>query len=591
MFEPKDFFSAKEHSIRSLLTDRDKVFKIPDYQRNFAWTSHELEQFWEDLKVVITESYDLTNYCIRTVKPHFFGTILLTKEENQYEVTDGQQRLTVSTILLKVLLDISKRISNVQDQSGISSLIVPLIQKSIYGESFQPRLKLDSTVNNFFENYILLKSTMSERKDYLRLHPITIPNSAMQRLKSAHDFFEDKMKDEFPIKMSQEELIEKLKCFINSFTRFFVVLELTVNQSDTAYKIFGTINNRGRDLTDSDIIKNELFMSVPNEKRDQIKEQWDSIIETVENEDLTEYLRFQYASSIGPVKLVNLYDAITSHIQKNDPINYLEDLSTESEWFARINLIGGNFWSGNIIEKLKVIKNNLDISHSIPLLLTGAVLYNRDLKSFERLVNATVVFCFRYFTIGKNSVSNLEREIGYMSRSLRRIEKDSPIEDIDSLIDYMHKITDDSTFERRFREFSTKSSPLAYYILSELEKSYVRGVLPAPHGLEQHVEHIMPKKPSRASTRIHEWGHVRNLPEYKEYVYKLGNLLILESSINQNVGNAEFNMKKIQYMESSLHYPKEVAIKENWSFNTIEERQKQMAKRAVQVWKYSQNSV
>ncbi|PAD71790.1 DUF262 domain-containing protein, partial [Paenibacillus campinasensis] len=223
----------------------------------------------------------------------------------------------------------------------------------------------------------------------------------------------------FPLDISQGELIEKLKCFINSFTRFFVVLQLTVNQSDTAYKIFGTINNRGRDLTDSDIIKNELFMSVPNEKRDQVKEQWDSIIETVESEDLTEYLRFQYASSIGPVKLVNLYDAITGHLQKNDPINYLEDLAVESEWFARINLIGGDFWSGNIKEKLNVIKNNLDISHSIPLLLTGAVLYNQDLKSFERLVNATVVFCFRYFTIGKNSVSNLEREIGFMSRSLR----------------------------------------------------------------------------------------------------------------------------------------------------------------------------
>lgn len=587
MFEPKDFFSAEEHSIRSLFTDKDKVFKIPDYQRNFAWTNHELDQFWEDLKNVITGSYDLSTYSLRIAKPHFFGTILLTKADNQYEVTDGQQRLTVTTILLKVLHDVSNRISNVQDRSGISSLITPLIQKNIYGEPFQARLKLDSTVNNFFENYILLKNTISERADYLRLHPITISNSATQRLKNAHDFFESKMKEEFPLDISQGELIEKLKCFINSFTRFFVVLQLTVNQSDTAYKIFGTINNRGRDLTDSDIIKNELFMSVPNEKRDQVKEQWDSIIETVESEDLTEYLRFQYASSIGPVKLVNLYDAITGHLQKNDPINYLEDLAVESEWFARINLIGGDFWSGNIKEKLNVIKNNLDISHSIPLLLTGAVLYNQDLKSFERLVNATVVFCFRYFTIGKNSVSNLEREIGFMSRSLRNIERETSIKDIDSLIDYMHKLTDDSTFERRFREFSTKSSPLAYYILSELEKSYVKGVVPVPHGLEQHVEHVMPKKPSRANNRSHEWGHVRNLPEYKEYVYKLGNLLILESSINQNVGNSIFDTKKQQYKKSSLHYPKQVAFEKNWDFTTIEERQKQMAKRAVQVWNYT----
>lgn len=600
MFEPKDFFSAEEYSIKGLLTQEEKIFSIPDYQRNFAWTNNELEQFWDDLKAVVNSSYDTLNYTLKTVKPHFFGTILLTKEGSNYEVTDGQQRLTASTILLKCFYDASLRVTNPQDRSGIGTLLTPLYLKSTYDEPFEPRLKLDSTVNNFFEDYILKLDNEVDREAYLNLRPITIPHSASKRLKEAHDYFVNRMDEEFPKEMLQEELIAKLKCFIRSFTRFFVVLQLTVNQSDTAYKIFGTINNRGLDLTDSDIIKNELFMSVVPSQREQIKERWDSIIESIENEDLTDFLRFQYSSSIGAVKRVDLYDAVQKYIQGNNSITYLENLVIESDWYARVTLVNRNHWPTDITEKLRFIKESLDISHGIPLLLTGSIIYNQDVDSFRRLVNATLVFCFRYFTIGKNTVAHLEREIGFMARQLRNpidisllsqqeidvLPKHKLIIDLDSLIVYMESITDNSTFKRKFKEFSTKSSPLAYYILCELEKFYLTGVVPLPHGLAQHVEHIMPKKPSKALNRLTEWEHVRSSADYKEYVYRLGNIMILESNINQMVANHPFSEKKTKFLNSGLYYPKIVSKEKEWNFNTIVTRQEIMAEKAIEVWKY-----
>lgn len=57
-------------------------------------------------------------------------------------LTDGQQKLTVSTVFLKILLEISYRIENVQDQSGIASIILPLLQKNDYGEPFEQRIYL-----------------------------------------------------------------------------------------------------------------------------------------------------------------------------------------------------------------------------------------------------------------------------------------------------------------------------------------------------------------------------------------------------------------------------------------------------------------
>lgn len=47
----------------------------------------------------------------------------------------------------------------------------------------------------------------------------------------------------------------------------------------------------------------------------------------------------------------------------------------------------------------------------------------------------------------------------------------------------------------------------------------------------------MPKKQSNAKARLNKWSHVRNKPEYIEYVNRLGNLMILESKINEKVKN------------------------------------------------------
>ncbi|WP_190283484.1 DUF262 domain-containing protein [Cellulosilyticum sp. WCF-2] len=579
--EPIDFFTAKERNILSLFTSEDRVFRVPDYQRNFAWTEDELEQFWLDFKQTVNNTYD-SNYVVkRDAQPHFFGTILLIEGDNCFEVTDGQQRMTVSTIFLKGILDISQRLENYMQKSGIHSYIVPLIEKNRYGEPYQPRLSLDSTIDEMYRNYILKSQSKQEREQYLHINPIQNSNSSKERLRYAYEYLSSKLEEDFPETLEQEEIHKKLYAYMTVFSRYFMLLEITVTKKETAYTIFGTINARGKDLTDSDIIKNEIFKAVDEEKRHEIKAKWDYIIDTIETEDLTDYLRFQYASCNGSVKKIDLFRVITKLLSQNDPMLYLDQLKVEAEWYARINLIGTNYWSDDIISKLKAFKQ-LDISHSLPLLLASAVLFNTESEQFNRLVNATLVFCFRYFTMGKNSVENLEREIGKMSKDLRR-----GAANIDQTIMYMKTLTNDTKFYTDFSTFSTKSSNIAFYILCELEKKKRSGVIPLPHSPGQHVEHIMPQKPSSSNARQNEWGHVRNNPEYREFVNRLGNLLILESDLNKRVSNKEFIAKKIIYLESGLAYPNEIAaIHSIWDFGSITRRQNDMAIEALEIWKY-----
>ncbi|PGN04329.1 DUF262 domain-containing protein [Priestia megaterium] len=583
MIEPRDYFSAKEHNIKSILTYENKRFRVPDYQRNFAWTTDELQQLWNDFTITFNNSFNSDYTQKMNVKPHFFGTILLTESDHEYEITDGQQRLTVSTVFLKALLEISYKLNDPLEQSGVFSMITPLIQRNDYGEEYEQRVYLDSTINDLYKEYILLSTNQQDREDYLRLRPIRIqnPTSSQQRLKEAYEFFLTRLNKEFPDTLSQEELHAKLKAYIKTFTRLFTLLEIRVKDRETAYTIFGTINNRGKDLTDSDIIKNEIFKSVEENRRHEIKDKWDNIIDNIDTEDLTDYLRFQYASVFGPVKKMNLFKVITDLLGQRDPISYLEQLNNESEWYARVSLVGAPYWSEGITKKLEAFKT-LDISHSLPLLLTGAVLYNDNETNFERIVNATLVFCFRYFTLAKNSVENLEKEIGKLSRALRNNEKT-----LDEVIEYLKELTTDQQFFNHFNSFVTKSNNIAFYILEQLEKNRMSGVVPLPHSPSQHVEHIMPKKPSIATRRINEWSHVRHNVEYKDFVYRLGNLIILESDLNQRVGNKDFTDKKVIYLTSGLSYPRDIAATyHNWDFGSITTRQERMAHEALNIWKY-----
>ena len=239
----------------------------------------------------------------------------------------------------------------------------------------------------------------------------------------------------------------------------------------------------------------------------------------------------------------------------------------------------------------------MGITNCTPLLLSSAIRYiniEGDKVKFDRILSNIVTFCFRYFTIGGNSVANFEKEIGILARAVRKkgskIKKDNKeyiIDDVDDVVNYMKSLTPDSLFKKNFKEFTTKSMPLAYYVLFNLEKYLKPGVQPLPHSPKQHIEHIMPKKPSMARNRQHEWNHVRHRAEYMDYVNRLGNLMILESNINSEIKNKDFDIKLKGYKDSSLYYPGMiVANYTEWDFSSIENRQELMSNTALNIWIY-----
>ncbi|MCS0791649.1 DUF262 domain-containing HNH endonuclease family protein [Cytobacillus firmus] len=593
----EDFFEPKAVNIRNFFIQDNKKYYIPEHQRNYAWETAELEDLWQDFKGLINKSFDETrNYTVRLdSRPYFLGGIVLTKKDNYFEVVDGQQRLTTLTIFLKVLRDLTYRITDIHSMAEYKSAIEQIYTYSDPFDEFEPYLNLDDSLNDFFKNYILICNTPEERENYYRRNTPR-EGSAAYLVKKAHDFLTEKINIEFPQEMAEEELINKLKCYIQALTRYMCLLKIVVQDRAMAYVIFGSLNKRGKDLSESDLIKNELFKMEENAtRRSEIKTKWDSVINTIEDENLTEYIRFHYASKFGSVKPRDLFTKITSYINEVNPNNYINELVEESEWYARINSIGTQYWSNGISEKLKVFKK-IDVTHSIPLLLTAAVKHGDEPDTFEKLLDSLITFCIRYFTIGKFTVNDLEREIGLISKYFRTPRNpidfspnDKPvtkIQNLNDVISYMHTLTPDETFKENISIFMTKSNDLAFYLLNEFEKNKLTGVTPLEHSPSQHVEHIMPKNLSRARNRLAEWANVRDDERYDSYKYRLGNLLILESEINQRASNKDFDFKKTCYADSGLYYPTEIATKNVWDFDEIVARQEEMAQDAINIWNY-----
>lgn len=196
------------------------VFEIPSYQRGYAWQKGQLEDFWNDLEHV-SKLGD---------KFHYMHSLTLRGLENEFEdsafeIIDGQQRLATSLILLGLL---AKTTQNKDPKYSLINL-EPVLSYKYYGlsEAF--------------------RAIMEEEKDLKRFQTSSF---YAKNLIDAHAFFQEKISD------TSMETLEKM---FDALTKkmLFSVAELNDNRIDP-FSSFETINNRGKDLSTLELLKNRL---------------------------------------------------------------------------------------------------------------------------------------------------------------------------------------------------------------------------------------------------------------------------------------------------------------------------------------------
>ena len=319
-----------QRTIIDLFQDKRSDFLIPDYQRPYAWGENECQTLWDDIfNFAIPENgrvkFDRNN-------EYFLGPIVTFKNsDGKIEVIDGQQRLTTLMLLLRAFYN---KFIPLQDEDSMEtkrSIERCLWKTDEMNKPDKDQLKIDSEV-----------ATDKDKEEFLDiLCTGNAENGQKSRYAINFRFFQERISDfskEFPIYLAYLPTRIMNNC---------ILLPIEAESQDTALRIFSTLNDRGKPLSDADIFKAQFykFYSSIGQKDDFIR-QWKEIEElcsrifhpiagTPMDELFTRYMYFVRAKN-------NIKSSTTEALRKfYEKDNY--NLLKREETFDELTVLA-HFW-------------------------------------------------------------------------------------------------------------------------------------------------------------------------------------------------------------------------------------------------------
>lgn len=248
----KETFIPEDKTLYELFNCAE-IYKIPDYQRQYTWGDDELDQLWEDL----TEAYQNQS----ENESYFLGSIVVVENSKLgfHELIDGQQRITTLMILLLVLAknfpDLNKNYSNSDDDpNGIYYVDNTRINNLIWaGQKSRLTLQAHPNYDADFDNSVVSCEDFSTLKKPARAD--LKKDEPIHRYINAAYFFYDRLSKLDP---------EYLDGLINFIFFRVVIIKIVCHDESFAIKLFQVLNDRGLDLSNSDLIKTYLYSKYAN---------------------------------------------------------------------------------------------------------------------------------------------------------------------------------------------------------------------------------------------------------------------------------------------------------------------------------------
>jgi len=273
--------SVEKLVIKDIFCD-DYLFTIPNYQRPYSWEEEHCTQLLDDLHTFAFKDEDFND-----LPPYFLGSAVIIKRPNvrNAQIVDGQQRLTTLTILLSCL-----RFA-IEDKNNKSTISTLIFQKGdeLLGTSATYRLKTRTRDQIFFNSLIQEETGLINFLS--NQDSIHIENDAQKQIfiNAKALLFEFKNK-----KYSQDQLKLLAKYIIQKC----VIVVVASTDEEMAFRIFNVLNDRGKDLTISDILKSEILEKINEKEQSDYTDKWEDC-ETklgIENfKDFFSHLRAIYA--------------------------------------------------------------------------------------------------------------------------------------------------------------------------------------------------------------------------------------------------------------------------------------------------------
>lgn len=561
-----------EPSFKSLISEARSQFVIPVWQRLYSWEKKMWDDLWDDL-VSLYEKI-----CRKEPAEHFLGPIVVkTTEEKVGEITrrmviDGQQRLTTLLLICALIRDKAK----VEDKKDLANEIEETILFNKYAKKIEDKnkLRLTKTDRKIFDS--ILKNQGSEEFEY------------GSQLNAAFNYFRDKLennKDKFDL--------EKLR---DSIYRFKMVT-IRLDEKDNPNRIFETLNFRGKELAQSDLVRNYFMMAIEDEtKAEQIyNDIWFPMqhklgANTLERmRHLETFLRhYLVMYEHATVNKDRVYSGIRSRLKNSNEDKLISELKTirkYAQYYERLIY-------PTKIEKPRISNgvfrlNRLKIGVHYPFLLKvfegfySGKIDNDDFCVILKTIESYIVRRF-FQRMPTNSLNKL-------FASLCNLPEDNIAISLQKVL--IEKKPKSAQYWPTDEDFGEKFSTTPIYdispekcrfVLETLEESLGHPERPKLEDLE--IEHIMPKTPSEEwkSYLGESWEIV-----YGKYLHVIPNLTLIAPSPNESIKNKLFAEKKEEwYSKSNVELTKEVIKKwDRWTANEVKERSDILKARAIKIWK------
>jgi hypothetical protein len=544
---------------------KDKTFNVPLYQREYSWNLEQVSDLYYD----ISDSED---------DGHFLGSLLLFQTDNlkKMEIVDGQQRMTTLFLLLFSILKALNGSDKTKAIERINSLLFVIDPNDLSNDisSSEPRLETGKRDKYLFKSIIRNEDFNAHKDGRKRSH---------KNLTNTLEFFSQKISE-----IVKDQGLNGLTKFTEKVIKSEFIVMTAEKQSDKLL-LFKTINARGLELTQGDLIKNELCHNIIPYELDEAIDNWDEIRSRIErnNGNLDVFL-FHYLNSIdecqGLRQQLDKRRGVEKWEKKNYPPApekyvfeiYGELISTVGpQKFIEDLLIASNNYIGFINpNNSKIYLNSLKamgVNKCFPLLLTSIRKLNSD--NFEKVCKAVDSLTFRHSILRKDP-KELER---FYYQIAELITDDSEIEIVVNRIKEHQNFREEDKFKEEF-VFSSVKGSVAKMILDRITRKHSESV--DWSNKDVHIEHIMPQKP------MGEWKvlYDKDEFEYKDYLNRLGNLTILQDKKNIRARNKDFKDKKEYYKESRLTITKNLVDYPKWDYNEILERQEYLYEQSKDLW-------
>lgn len=528
----------------------DFWFSIPEYQRSYVWETDNILELIEDL------SYAFEN---KPQNDYFLGSLVLKQIENEefseYEVLDGQQRLTTFFIMMAVIRDL------------ISDELKDTVHKKIYQkgdvleaipERTRITYKIRDNVSEFIKEYIIAQNGTTKEEELKQI-------SKESNVSLSH------MANAILVLKKELESKENLAGFVTFiFNKALFIYVSTANTED-AFRMFTILNDRGIPLTNADILKSQNIGALSSEKEvKKYAELWEDI-EGKHGDGFDRFLQFIRSILVKEKARANLLEEFTEKIYNQNLLTKGKDsfdtIIKYNDIYEKLIDLQDYRLSNQFKNLLTIMKMGLRSEDWIPPLL-------HYFKKFEyyRLEEFLSKLEYKFsgdWICGTTPTVRLDA----MNSILKVIDK---VSNADELFNNEDIFKVDEEEVRLSISGNIYKKQFAKHLLLKMEYLISDNTVHLSGHKYITVEHVLPQNPKDDS----KWVDIFTESEREYWTNRLANLVLISQKKNSSLSNLDFEEKKTKYLKSRIDAfnGNKIFIERNndWTPNVLEKRQDEL---------------